>query len=118
MLTHLYYEPLEGDEESIEKQLELLKKFPQEYLDKFITQWNTKGLDSTHKTATIMLAVHLEYIRRINKSPLYFECNSIIGIKPLSELSEQERLSRMQYELKAFGEIRSDDLKVWWINRY
>jgi hypothetical protein len=118
MLTHLYYEPQTGDETSLNEHFDALIGKPASFLNTIIARKRKDGLEGTHQESLLLIALYLVFKKRFDHCPLYYENNENIGIKPLSELTDQERLSRMQYELNTFGELRSMDMQGWWMSRY
>lgn len=133
MLTELVYLHREGDEETISRMLSLFEKVDHKQLIEFYENTYSRGIIASHGQALNLLAMRIAFLRLFESSPILFEDNCIIKLtKPPIKLkklpdgsktpplfkTDLEYLSRMLYELKKYGEIRSESVRMWWMNRY
>jgi hypothetical protein len=94
-----------------------------------------RRLVAAHGQALYLLAMRIAFLRLFESSPVKFEDNCIPCIKtgrfsikkskeklPKDKKEEsktdQEMLSQMLKEIRQFGVIKSEDIRIWWNNRY
>jgi len=75
-----------GDMEAITKSKKSLSKLT---LDELVKKYNAQaklGFVGVHQQARVVVAMHLEFLDRINESPVKIQDNAIISFKGIIEL--------------------------------
>lgn len=132
MITKIAYIRRDGDKVIISKILSDLEKFNHQELLKVYGDLAYRGLVGAHGQALYLLAMRIAFLRLFESSPITMEDNCILKIntgrfsikmrqEPLIKSkakSDQEMLSQMIDELRKNREIKSEEVKRWWNNRY
>jgi len=132
MITEILYLRRPGDKEIISKMFLDLEKLNHEELIDAYTNLAERGLVAAHGQTLYLLAMRIAFLRLFESSPVKFEDNCILSIKTSSfsikkrqailietkAKTDQEMLSQMLKEIRKFGVIKSEDIKLWWNNRY
>jgi len=132
MITEILYLRRPGDKRIISKMLSDLEQLNYEELIDAYTNLSGRGLVAAHGQALYLIAMRIAFLRLFESSPIMFEDNCIIklntcsfSIKKRQESliaprikSDQQMLSQMLKEIRKFGVIKSEDIRMWWNNRY
>lgn len=133
MLTEVEYNYKEGDDWLITQFLQSLEKLTAEELVDRYQIICSVGLSHDHQYQLFVLSLRIAILRLFESSPITIEDNCILKIKtppfslkklsaglaePASYEKDSEYLSMMMRELRQYGEIRSEDVWKWWMNRY